>query len=158
MEKWMQSRFENYLISDCGRVKNLTTGKISIGSTTNKGYQRITSTPKSVFIHSLVAEKFCPNPNNYLEVDHLDCDRSNNNASNLEWVSREINIQRSFENGNKSNKLTKNPMSKLSLKDMLEIQRRYTGRRGEEKASDLAVEFNVCLGTIMKVMKKEVII
>jgi len=157
MEIWKSSQFDNYLISNHGRVKNIKTGYISTGSTTKKGYKRITSTPKSVFIHRMVAYAFCDNKFNYDEVDHLDCDRTNNNANNLEWVSREINVKRSFDNGNKSNKLTNNPMSKLSISDMLEIQRRYNGRRGNEKAKDLAIEFNVCLGTIMKVIKKVII-
>lgn len=45
-------------------------------------------------------------------------------------------------------------MSKLSLDDMNNIKLRYNGRGGLEKAKDLAIEFNVCMSTILKVCKK----
>lgn len=83
-EIWKECRFDNYLISNLGRLKNIKTGYITIGSKTNKGYRRITSTPKSYMIHRLVAESFLENPNNYKEVDHINFNREDNNSSNLE--------------------------------------------------------------------------
>jgi hypothetical protein len=47
---------------------------------------------KKVNIHRLVAETFIPNPNNYLEVDHVDRNKHNNSTSNLRWVSRVENM------------------------------------------------------------------
>lgn len=47
------------------------------------------------YIHRLVAETLVENPNNYLEIDHIDRDRTNNCVSNLRWVSRKENM--SFE-------------------------------------------------------------
>lgn len=47
---------------------------------------------KSVRIHRLVAEAFVPNPNGYTEVNHIDEDRWNCDASNLEWCSRKYNV------------------------------------------------------------------
>lgn len=48
---------------------------------------------KSIAIHILVAEHFLPNPNNYPEVNHLDCNRKNNRADNLEWCTHQYNVQ-----------------------------------------------------------------
>jgi HNH endonuclease/NUMOD1 domain len=46
-------------------------------------------------VHRLVAKAFCPNPNGYMYVDHLDSNTKNNAASNLEWVTSGENIKRS---------------------------------------------------------------
>jgi len=44
-------------------------------------------------VHRLVAQTFIPNPDNLPEVNHKDCDRTNNNISNLEWCTHEYNMQ-----------------------------------------------------------------
>lgn len=44
-----------------------------------------------LLVHRAVAICFIPNPNNYLEVNHIDNDRANNVESNLEWCSRKYN-------------------------------------------------------------------
>ena len=43
-------------------------------------------------LHRLVAEAFIPNPNDYPEVNHIDENTDNNAANNLEWCTRQYNI------------------------------------------------------------------
>ena len=44
-------------------------------------------------VHRLVAQTFLPNPNCLPMVNHRDCDRTNNNVSNLEWCTTSYNNQ-----------------------------------------------------------------
>lgn len=64
-------------------------------------YMRRESTGKreDVYIHRIIAELFVPNPRGVAEVNHLDCNRRNNAASNLEWVTRNENLDYAFTDG-----------------------------------------------------------
>lgn len=42
-------------------------------------------------IHKLVAQAFIPNPNNYPQVDHIDCNKLNNCVLNLRWCTQAMN-------------------------------------------------------------------
>lgn len=46
---------------------------------------------KGCFIHRLVAEAFIPKPLGATDVDHIDGDRTNNNLTNLRWVTHKEN-------------------------------------------------------------------
>lgn len=44
-------------------------------------------------VHRLVAQTFIPNPDNLPDVNHIDCNRKNNNVENLEWCTASYNNQ-----------------------------------------------------------------
>ena len=48
-------------------------------------------------IHRLVACTWIDNPNNLRDVDHLDGNKFNNNADNLEWTTHAINCKRYWD-------------------------------------------------------------
>lgn len=88
-----------YQVSNLGRVKSLDykrTGNEKILVHKNGIYRRIRLTQngkqKDFYIHRLVAQAFIPNPNNYIEINHIDEDKQNNKADNLEWCSRRYNL------------------------------------------------------------------
>lgn len=52
---------------------------------------------KQYFVHRLVAEHFIENPNNYKCVNHIDCNKLNNNVDNLEWCTKEYNTKMAWK-------------------------------------------------------------
>ena len=44
------------------------------------------------YVHRLMAQTFIPNPDNLPEINHKDCNPSNNDADNLEWCTHQENI------------------------------------------------------------------
>lgn len=89
-----------YQVSNLGNVRSLNyrrSGKLKLlKQGTDNGYKRVelskNGKKKKYWVHRLVAISFISNPNNYKEVNHKDEDKSNNNVNNLEWCTREYNI------------------------------------------------------------------
>ena len=61
------------------------------------GYYQVSlcknGTRKHYKVHRLLALTYIPNPNNYPQVNHKDCNRQNNDLNNLEWCTNEYNAQ-----------------------------------------------------------------
>ena len=91
-----------YEVSNMGRVKRVKAGQgarvggfLSLRHKHRFGYTRVAlcsdGKAKTYYVHALVAKAFISNPLNHKTVNHIDNDPSNNNASNLEWVSSHKN-------------------------------------------------------------------
>jgi hypothetical protein len=113
MEIWKEVKgFEDYEISNLGRVKSLARIIITSRSTYSvkermlnssddgNGYMRVSlvknGKPKDKRIHVLVAEAFLNHTSNghKLVVDHIDNDRSNNKLGNLQIVTQRKNASK----------------------------------------------------------------
>lgn len=44
-------------------------------------------------VHRLVAQTFIPNPNNYQQIDHINCKVFDNRVENLRWCTTQMNTQ-----------------------------------------------------------------
>lgn len=54
------------------------------------------------FVHRLVAQVFIENPFCKSDVNHKDLDKTNNNLSNLEWVTRSENLKHFYSESSKT--------------------------------------------------------
>lgn len=102
-----------YQVSNLGNVKSLSFGARNIRksnvakflkqSPTNCGYYKVelynNGERKMMYVHRLVALAFIPNPEQKSQVNHIDGDKSNNVASNLEWVSSRENLKHATDTG-----------------------------------------------------------
>lgn len=62
---------------------------------------------KNKLIHRIVAEAFISNPKSFLEVNHLDENKKNNEITNLEWCDTKHNVNYGTRNTRVSQKLSK---------------------------------------------------
>ena len=122
-----------YQVSNLGNVKTLHANK---GHTTRlmtivthpRGYRQVPlckdGKHKVLLVHRLVAEAFVPNPNpnNYNEVNHIDENKCNNSADNLEWVSHGDNCRYGTRNARISEKNTGQKRSDETRAKMKESQ------------------------------------
>ena len=92
--------FNNYYITTSGDVYNQNyhrTKKIKkiVSAKSANGYLHVAlyknGKRTEKWIHRLVAEAFIPNQSDKREVNYIDGNPTNNNVSNLEWVTRKEN-------------------------------------------------------------------
>ena len=89
--------FPKYMASADGRIWSEHRGGHFLKEHYNDaGYAYVTLSSNGVhyqrYVHRLVASAFIPNENGKPQVNHKDEDKSNNRASNLEWVTARENV------------------------------------------------------------------
>ncbi len=100
-----------------------------------------------VLVHRLVAMAFLGNCSGKFEVNHKDGNKSNNAASNLEYVTPRENIRHSIEKlGVQRASGERHPMSKLSWKQVGEIRARWES--GHVTKKQIALEYRVSESTV----------
>ena len=88
-------------VSNKGRVVSHKRGACypyKVGHT-HDGYQRVKASRQPQLVHRMVADTWIPNPNHYKEVNHINGDKDDNRADNLEWVTHKQNIRHAIRIG-----------------------------------------------------------
>lgn len=90
------------MVSNMGNVKTLCFKKPRLLTITTQasGYNyvmlQISKKAVNCRLHRLVAKAFVPNPNGYKEINHIDGNKANNCAENLQWCTRAFNNTYSY--------------------------------------------------------------
>ena len=144
-------------VSNLGNVKsNDKLLKFDICS----GYCRVHFSHKGInykeLVHRLIAKAFIPNPDNKLQVNHIDGNKKNNNVNNLEWCTAGENIKHAYKTNLRSAKGENNTQAKLSEEQIKEIRSLYVkGKHCEFNSRGLAKKYNVNPKTILDIVNKK---
>lgn len=155
--------FEHYEASDLGRIRskprlrhhkdgsrNWLHGRVLTEMVqSGKGYKRVNLYRDKHMsqhgVHCLVALAFLGEPSGRY-VNHKDFDVTNNQLTNLEYVSPARNVQYSAEHGRLPGRPGEsNPQARLTERDVLAIASRI---RSRERDAAIAVDFGVAKGTV----------
>jgi len=114
MEEWKSVNVaeysEFYEVSTFGNVRRKGGNKIRASAPNSRGYIAVDMSAsgkrKTMVVHRLVALTFIENPHGRNQVDHIDRNKTNNNVSNLRWVTgAENQANRGIPNNNTSGEL-----------------------------------------------------
>jgi DNA-binding transcriptional regulator YiaG len=149
-EIWISIKgYQNYYVSNLGRIKVklksgdelikkqcFSNGYLVLGLTKN-GKQ------KTARVHRIVAEEFVTKPKNKkdLEVNHIDNDKLNNSAQNLEWITHQENSQKVFSSKRRIIKVTPEIVKSI----------RVLKKEGVSQ-TNIAKQFNLSNGTISDII------
>lgn len=102
-------------------------------------------------VNRLVANSFIPNPNNYQEVNHKDEDKNNNSVYNLEWCSRQYNVNYGERNAKASSSLMNRrdlskPVCQYTLDDVFVARYPSAQEAEREKGFQHSKISNCCMG------------
>lgn len=88
--------FENYEVSNLGKVRNMKNGRILKPKLQKNGYLTYclseNNKQKRLYLHRIIAIAFIDNPDEKPCVNHIDENKLNNDLSNLEWCTARENL------------------------------------------------------------------
>lgn len=164
MERWKLFRHGYYEISSYGRARRV---KASLSNRSYSGrmlkphpardYVAVTTSidgvPRHHFVHILVAKAFIGSkPEEGMEVNHKDLDKTNNYYKNLEWLTPSGNRQHALKNGVKMaiSKHEDHSSAKLSIKQVKKIRKLFA--TGNYTKASLSRRFDIGTTAIRKIV------
>lgn len=163
------SDFGNVRRSEMTYTKRVTRHGVDFGSTTSTKPARIlTGEVKShgyrttsihinkkrvrLLTHRLVARAFVAGYAPHLSVNHINGNKLDNRAENLEWVTLSENTSKQWQTGLVNLRGDANPNRIVSSDQVIEIRRRYAAG---EQAMALAREFGLKRDTIYAITSRQ---
>lgn len=153
--------YEDYQVSNTGLVRRVKTGRILKGKIIALFKHQL---PQGFTVASLVMLAFVGDKPDGMVVGHLNDDSLDSRLENLAYVKRQDVSGRCFPKGYNyhpghnpppnppqlARKGSENPRAKLTERDITEMCQQYANG---EPAKNLAVKFNVHLGTVKRIVR-----
>ena len=164
----------HYMVSNLGRVKSLDRevnwnfkgvnykrkikGRILKQCDDGKGYCRVTlainSNHINYSVHELVLESFKSKRKEGYQCNHIDGNKTNNNISNLEWVTPSENTLHAHRIGLATvRKGERCHFSKLKRKEVLEIRELH--KSGEYSRNEIANIYDIYPNHVSRIINRE---
>lgn len=107
-------------------------------------------------VHILVAKAFIPNDDKKPFVNHMDGNKQNNIANNLEWVTQSENQKHAYKLGlMRARRGTESSCSEMTEDEVRYIRENYIPRHREFGAKALAKKFNRGITTIRHIINND---
>lgn len=104
-------------------------------------------------VHRLVAQAFIENPESKPEVNHVDGRKENNHVSNLEWSTRQENMNHARKTGLLDDNGENSKNAKLTNDQAEQIRKEFVPRHKEFGAVPLALKYGVGRKVIERIVK-----
>jgi len=170
-EEWVDIEgYEGYYqVSNMGRVRSVNRHiqrsdgrlefrkqQIILGYIDKDGYCRVSlrkgrGNPHGYQVHRLVALHFIENPNNLPQINHIDENKENNCATNLEWCDCKYNINY----GNHNKKVSKTNFNHINIIPIKQYGKDGTFIKEWISAANASRELNIGAGEISKCCKRK---
>lgn len=159
-----------YYVSKCGLFKSVNHsckckngktriqyGRILKQDVSKKGYLQVSlnfgKQKLHTGIHRMVALAFIPNPENKPQVNHIDGNKLNNHADNLEWCTNKENQIHAVKNNlHNPNYGEKHHMAKLTNSEAEEIRNRFN--KGVTLKT-VSLEYGISMAALSKIKQNK---
>jgi len=147
-----------YQASNMGRIYSIKYSTIMFQSTKKVSDDYICKTVKlqkdanikGFGVHRLIALTFIPNPENKPEVDHIDNNPSNNQASNLQWATKGDQTRWAYERGRDRKGGDKAHTAKLTNEQVKELRLKY---KNGVTYSELKKQYQISESSLSNIIK-----
>lgn len=105
-------------------------------------------------VHRLVAKAFIENPLSLPEVNHIDGNRYNNIVSNLEWCTRQYNIQHAYDTGLRTPTILSREQCGLSKVTSAQVEEIINLWKNKISYKIISQKFHLSISGLEKLIKK----
>ncbi len=143
-------------ISNLGNMRSLK-GEKRIATKNSEGYYifNVGQKLRNHRLHRAVATLFLenPDPEHFTDVNHIDGDKSNNRADNLEWCDRSYNLKHAYDTGLHKKRVEEESWAaKLTLEQAQYIYDHYETDGYRSNTKELCEQFDITGPTVRAII------